>query len=563
MKLRFTTLASVLALLLAGTIQAKEIELNGRGSAPATGDVQTIKLMATKAAKRQAVIAGLNRIIGPEASSEQKVLSKIQAIVDQINDSLIVESKGARVGNDYEMTVKLIIDDKEFRSLISDAGIAANTSAVRSYAILAVMDEFLTSPKDLRAPLEELVEFHAEKGQSFRDKSTSARTSSSASAVSASSASTIDARASSSIDAKSASNARASGSASSNFDGSGRSSVAGSARDSSGSASFAGSQEGRLSAANSAQFSGERSSSGSLKANSAESIKASSAQSASAASSQNSSAVSAKNVSAEEHDNVSYKKLVKYQPQNTGPEKTSQTYNALMGQLQDYDLRVVDNDMFRSKYFKSKPMTIERMQDSEELAKYVSFAKKDANADFFMVGTSIIVDQGKNSSTGETECTGVATVKTYSTVNGESIASETVSESSAGRNVNDCAGNLAKKLAAVGGPIIGSRVQEYWKKRSTYGREFVLTLTGTPLSLMVKTAFNKTLKTVAGVEGSVQRVANDKEMQIVVTYKGTDPLDQVLAEALSGNPAFSTLDSLTDGNQITLCMGPCAKQKKK
>ena len=42
---------------------AKEIELTGTASVPATGDAQTIRSLATKAAKRQAVVAGLNRVI--------------------------------------------------------------------------------------------------------------------------------------------------------------------------------------------------------------------------------------------------------------------------------------------------------------------------------------------------------------------------------------------------------------------------------------------------------------------------------------------------------------------
>ena len=248
-----------------------------------------------------------------------------------------------------------------------------------------------------------------------------------------------------------------------------------------------------------------------------------------------------------------------YQPQNTSPEKTSQTYNALMGKLQDYDLRVLDNDMFKSKHFKSKPITIEQMQNSEELSKYVTFAKNEAKADFFMVGTSIIIDQGKNAATTDQECTGVVTVKTYSTVDAESIASETISESASGRNINDCAGNIAGKLALIGGPTIGAKIQEYWKRRNAYGREFVLTLTGNTLSLMVKTAFSKALKSVPGVENNVQRAATDKELQIVVTYKGTDPLDQAIGEALSSNPIFASLDSRTDGNQIMLCMAGCAQ----
>ena len=559
MIMKTSILSAALALALCSGACAKEIELNGRATVSASEDAQSIRAIATSAAKRQAVIAGLNRVIGPNASDDPKVAAKIQAIVDQINDSRIVDSKGSRIGSDYEMTLTLVVDDKEFRTLISDAGIAANTASTRSFAILAVMDEFLTTPKDLRAPLEELTEFHSEQGNSFKDKSINARSNKSAAASSSSSASSVDARAASTVDARASSSAKANGTYNASLDASGKVSAAGSARDSEGSAAFGASREGKVKAKESAQYSGEKASGASYQGSSAESLKASNAQTASSATSQSASSVSAKNVASEEHDNVSYKKLVKYQPQNTSPEKTSQTYNALMGQLQDYDLRVVDNDLFRSKYFKAKPITIEQMQNSEELAKYVSFAKKDANADFFMVGTSIIIDQGRNSATGETECTGVATVKTYSTVNAESIASETISESAAGRNVNDCAGNLAKKLALVGGPIIGAKVQEYWKRRSTYGREFVLTLTGQSLPLMVKTSFTKTLKSVPGVEGNVQRAASDKELQIVVTYKGTDPLDQAVFEALSGNPIFASLDSKTEGNQILLCMGPCAK----
>jgi hypothetical protein len=431
----------------------------------------------------------------------------------------------------------MVIDDQKFRKLITDAGIAANES--RSYAILAVMDEFITSQKDLKQPLEELTEFSSQKGQSFKDKSVNAKANNSASAATASSASTLDARASSSIDAKAAANSKASGAYGSSLDASGRG--------------------GSLSASENAKYSGESSSSGSLKGNTAASVKASNADSSSSASSQSASAISAKNVASEEHDNVSYKKLIKYQPQNVAPEKTSQTYTALMEQLQGYDLKVLDNSLFKSKYFKAKPMTIEQMQNGAELAKYVASAKKDVNADFFMVGTSIIIDRGTNASTGDHECTGVATVNTYSTTTSESIASATISESSSGQTLDACAGKLSSKLASVGGPIIGAKVQEFWKNRSTYGQEFVLTLTGSNLSLGIRSLFTKKLKAVPGVEKAVQRSASGNELQIVVTYKGSDPLDQSVGEALAGDATFASLDSQPDGSNILMCMGPCPK----
>ncbi len=239
------------------------------------------------------------------------------------------------------------------------------------------------------------------------------------------------------------------------------------------------------------------------------------------------------------------------------PAKTSQAYNAFAGQLQRYDLRIIDNSVFRSKYFKSTPLTVEQMQDSEWLSKYVAYAKAEAKADFLMVGTSTILDEGTNHHTGDEQCAGTVTLKTFSTVDGESIASETFSESAAGSSSSDCAAMAAKKLAAVGGPVIGARIHDYWKRRCAYGREYVVTLRGDILRQSARIAFSHALKATPGVEHHTQRASGPTQLQYVVTYKGTDPLDQVLAMALSNTPAFSKLDSWADGNQIQFCIGPC------
>ena len=527
-----------------GVVSAKEIEIVARGAFPlSAGNPQTVKSMAFKDAKKKAVIAGINKINGPDSTKDPKVQEKIQSIVDQIDDGLY-KQKGQTVGDDYEISVTLTIDDKVFKTLIIDAGIAANTETVRSFQILAVMDEFFTTPTDLKAPLEELEEFSSEKGKSLKDKSITAKSTKQASAASSNSASSVDARTSSS--------GKASGSYDSKLDANGRSSVAASGQDGYGaSSSIAGSRSGSISARDKGEYSAEQKNTASYKEANAISQSADSAKS--------DSAISAKNIASEEHDNVHYKKLIKYQPQNRGPEKTSLTYNALKGQFQDYDLKVLDNDMFRSKYFKNKPITIEQMENSVELSKYVAFAKTDAKADFFMVGSSIIIDSGINAATGENTCTGVMTVKTYSTVSSEDIASATVSERASGTNANDCAGKAAMKLAEVGGPIISSRIQEYWKRRNASGREYVVTLTGQNLTLMSRMAFSKAVKGVPGVDGVTQRTSGDKEYQLVVVYKGSDPLDQSVAMNLAANPGFSTLDSRTEGDQIFLCMGPCAK----
>jgi len=540
MKIKLLVAAVILA-VASSPAYSKELELNGVASVNASGDPQSVRSVALREAKRNAIIAGINKINGPDSAKDPKVAEKLQAIVDQIKDSYITDNKGQKLGDQYEMRVTIIMDDKEFRTLILDAGIAANTTTTRSSSILVMMDEFFTNPTDLKAPLEELEEFSSEKGKSSKDKTISAKSSKQSDAKSSASASSLDAQASAT--------AKASESHDSQLAASGKTSAAGSARDQNSSASLAASNSASLSAKDKGQSTAEASASASLKESKANSESNASAASASSA--------TAKNVASEEHDNVHYKKLVKYQPQNRGPEKTSQAYSALMGQLQDYDIKVLDNVMFKSKYFKNKPITIEEMENSAQFSKYIDFAKKDANADFFMVGNSIIIDAGKNQATGENKCTGVVTVKTFSTVSGESISSDTFSESAAGMTVNDCAANLSKKLASFGGPIIGARIQEYWKRRSTYGKEYIVNLVGNSLPLMTRIAFAKGIKSIEGVEKDVQRASSDKLYQMVVTYKGSDPLEQAIAMGLSSNPQFATLDAMTEADKITMCMGPC------
>ncbi len=519
--------------LVPGLASAKELEVTALGRAALTAsqgqpvDPQTVRSQALAEAKRKAIVTAIERVLGPDACKDPRVASKVPAIAEQVPDDRIIDQKGARAGDAYELTITLVVDDKAFRTLLSDAGVAVNTATARASSILAVMDEFITSPRDVKAPLEELEFFSSSKGESSHDRSRYSTASTSASAESRSRQAAVDAQVSSRL------------SGSERHDRS---------LDASGSGSG-----GRA-----AVKAGDRGSS-SVEASTTGSLKGTESTASARTSSSSATASARLDQASENHDDQVYVKLKKFQPQGGAPEKTSQALNAFVGQLQDYDLRVLDNDLFKSKYFKSQPITIEQLQSSEALSKYVTFARADANADFFMVGTSIIIDQGRNPNTGGQECTGVVTLKTYATIDAESIASETFSEASAGLNLNDCAAAVGKKLAAVGGPIIGAKIQDYWKRRVAYGREYVLTLVGKGMTLGVRSAFARAVKAVPGVEGDVQRAASDKRIQIVVTYKGGDPLDQAVAEALSANPAFAALDGKTEGNQVVLCMGPCAE----
>jgi len=476
-------LVVVAAAMAAAGASAGEISTIGRASVPIGKDAAATRAEATAQARKAAVTAAVEKVLGAGAARDPRVAGKLDAVVAQVPDEAYVDSKASSAAGQYQLALTLVLDDKAFRTLLSDQGIATGTATARSASIMAIMDEFITSAREVNAPLEELTAYRRETGAAFRDRS----------------------RASSS-------------------------SRAGSSSDDSHTAhldTYDGSAGDHHHASDSAH--------------------------------ESSRASARRDVAGEAHDNEYYVRLVRYQPRKATPERTSQTWNAIAGQLQDYDLRLLDNDVFRSRYFKNRPMTLDQLGGGAALAPYVRSAKSDAKADFFLVGTSVIIDTGKNPDTGDVECNGVVSLKTYSTVDGESIASETVSDVTSGRNLDDCSANLSRKLASIMGPIIGARVQEYWKRRDTYGREIVLALRGATLPLRTKAAFVKAVKATPGVERDQQRTSASNLLELVVSYKGADPLDQALALQLGEDRAFDQLDSRTDGNQITLCLGPCDK----
>ncbi|MCA0358275.1 MAG: hypothetical protein LCH78_15750 [Proteobacteria bacterium] len=524
--------------ILATSASAAEFTVRGVGAVTIKGkDPQTVRALATREAKRKAVIAAVEKILGPGASANPSVAQRLEAIVEQVGDDSISDSSAQTVAGSFEVSLALSLDDRSFRELLSDQGVALNTQTARSYSILAVMDEYRTTPRDLQAPLEELVEFNTRKGASFSDRSSEGAASRSSSAAAY--------RSSSSIDAQNAQTRSASGRYSDSLRANGSSSASGASRD----ANLSASQSGRVDASSSGQFSAREASASSVRGNT-------SAAGATARSSASSS-FSKTDVQAEVHDDLSYRRLVKYQPRATGPERVSQTYGALMGQLQGYDLRVLDNDVFKSRYFQGQPLTLDRMTNGGELSRYVAYAKTDQGADFFLAGTSVIVDSGISATTNQYTCSGVVTVKAYATADSELIASDTLSAYGAGGNSDACASDVARKLALAIGPEIGGQVQTYWKRRSVYGRELVLRLTGQFLPLPVRARFSQTVSSLPGVESSVQRASGSGEIELTVSYKGTMPIDQALATALANDPAFATLDSRTDGQRVLLCMGPC------
>ncbi|HJV64845.1 MAG TPA: hypothetical protein VJ550_03835 [Geomonas sp.] len=463
-----------------------------------------------RAAKRDAVAAAITRLNGSTAINDPKVQAAIDQMVVQIGDDKIADQSNSRdAANNFVTKVTLHMDELEFRKILQDHGIASK--AARNYPVMIVMDEFFTTKTDHQKPLRELVEYSHDK------------------------TATLDTSKSNSESASSSASSSASGAYS-------------------GASSFA--TSGSLEVNGNDAY-GHRS-------GSATGAVQERARSASASASDSSSAsASDEKVFNQQKDLVNFRKLVEYQPQNVGPDKNNYTYAAIVREAGKFDLNLIDNDLFRSKYFTGKPLTMDEIQNSSELSRYVA-AARDNKADYFMVGNTVIIDNGQSATTGGYVCDGLVTLKAYSTEDGSVIASNALSESASGNSPDQCRTNVANKLAGFVGNTLGSTILNYWRQREEYGREYnvhLVSLLGN-LSEDDKDAFAEALEKMKGVNSKViERKSTRSEYEVTLTYKGDKSISREIGSALKQIASFKGTGRKVDGTSIKVCLeGPCPER---
>jgi hypothetical protein len=499
MKLKHLT-AALLCAGLISTAHAETISVSGVGKAPITADVALTRTQAMEQAKRDALTQAINKMNGPRAANDPKVQAAIDTISKQIGDDLIADQTASRdAANNFVVRLTLSIDDLKLRQLLQDAGIASTTA--RNFPILIVMDEFFTTATDKTKPLKELVEYSHDKSKSFAANDKASQFSKeSGSETSAYSQKTDVSKAAVSDGYYGTSAASAKGTQS-------------------------------TAAVSDASYNAEQGSS------------------------------SETSVKAEQKDVVSFKKLVEYQPQNVGPDKQNYTYAALLRQAAKYDLAMIDSDLFKSKYLTGKPLTIEEMQAGREFARYIDAARSDAKADYFMVGSSVIIQGPKNPATGQFTCDGLVTLKAYSTEDGSTLTADARTESASGNSPDQCRVNVANKMANFVGSTVGSTIGNFWRQRETYGREYTISLVSLLSNLPenAKDDFADALDSIKGVQGSAKERRSDKSVyEVSLTYKGDKSISREINAALKKVPGFEKAGRAVKGTSIRVCLeGPC------
>ena len=486
------------------------------------GDAMSIRNAAKQEAIRDAVVKAIKDATALNAA-DPRFAPIINEVAKQLRDVEIREER--REGAEFVTRIEAMVDRVQIKNAIR--GTELDKLNDRSFAILMLVDEFLTSTQDLKMPVRELEELSYDEGSSYRDKSLKVNS------AAASSRSAV--AASSSVNATSASSNKLNASSSG--------ALAAQSTGPYGSDSLAASQHSRLNA--------QSSSAGALNAKD-------SYASANAAQSSRAS-VDRKDVSADSHEKMSYKKLVEYQD-TSKPEKKSIFLNEFGGKIRAYDLKMLDASIARSKFFGDKPITLSALADGAQMAKFSEYARTKANADILLMGSATVIDGGKNEATGQVTCSVSATVKAFATAGGELIYSLAKGTQASGMNIESCAAAAAGKIAAIMAPEFAEGSLGYWADRAARGRQFTVELKGKGLSLPMRIAFAKALRDIEGATDIEKKEDGSDGVKVTMTMKGkADAMEQVYT-AVSSQGAFAskTLDGTVGGEMITLCIDKCA-----
>ena len=491
-------LAACCLAFIGSTSYAEIIKVNGEGTSLINKkDAIATRNQAFSAAKQDAVIALIKKINGPQGMYEAQ--EHLSEIVKQVDNSYVLNRGSQATKTELTTSVSIEIDDQEFRTILNDLGLAQKSS--RTSPIMIVMDEYFGVPRDNSKPVKEFTSYFSDNSYAYDEKA--------------------------SYDAKESAKA----SESSSYSSKGRSAAA------SGYAYGNYYGVGAGVSARSASHNNSGKSAASASYNSSESARYSQSE--------------------RQNDIQSFVKYVEYQTPSTTPERQNHTLNAIAQAASKYDLRLMDSDLFRSRYLKGKSMTIQQLLSDSELAK-LAVAARQEKADWFMVGSSHIYDRGRSSTTGQFVCDGAVSYKIYSVNDGTLMGGDTRTESSTGATTDTCRTNVARKLGEMTLSDVGPQILTYSKNRSMYGKEFTIFVKSMSGSVSTRLGDDLyiALDEISGTENIDIRTQDGKVVEITMTYKSDKPLTAELAKALRKvNPVLSNAERLQANETITLCIG--------
>jgi len=245
-----------------------------------------------------------------------------------------------------------------------------------------------------------------------------------------------------------------------------------------------------------------------------------------------------------------YEHIKEYAPQKPLVNGKETAVNALGEAFKKYDIRMISNDMFKSRFFKGQYVTADKLADDETLSKYVEYAKNEAKADYFAIGIAYIVDKGINPNIGRNMSDAVVSMKIYSAQTGELLASSSLTETASGGSSDQACAEAAQKASKNLGQKLALQIRDEIAKRTLYGQEYILEIRGRLLPAE-RIAVSKALKQAEGIKNVSQRSSDTGKVEYVLNYSGSEPVgDVIFMNLLNASPKFNNYDYKSTANSI-------------
>lgn len=531
-------LALALALTAASSAQAETV--NGIGRAAVTKDVETVRNLATTAARREIVIALLTQVIGADRLPEVAPQT-IDALAGQLRGDMITGQTSRREGASFIVELTADVDGGWFRGLLDAHGI--DTSSRRANGdratIFVMLDQVDDVASDFATPAETEVAYDRQTGASFSDRSSVTASQRQSSAAASRSASGYSSSASGAMRTSASGAQRSSGAAAYGASGPG------------------GSAAGRTQGSSASGFSG--SAAGAYAARSAGAQRSASSRASSSASS----FADRTDVQAEVHDNVSYRSRTVYQRPAAASDGDA-IMSALKGALGDYGVTTADSWAALSSYFANQPPRYAALKRD---ARYQPFLKSlsSRSAPFFLGGTFAVTHAGKDVATGQARCSGRLDATAFATADGRDLASGTFNAAAAGMSPQECGSKLAEALGSQAATRLGPRVQSHWRgvARAAVGQdtsqlaEYALVLRAARMNMAMQADVLDALQATPGVQGQKFVAADNAEMRFTVRYAGSMPLQLALYQQLRTRSGFGDMQATAEGRSVLLCLSGC------
>ncbi len=501
---------------------------------------------ASEMARLDAVHKLINAALGANSvEADEQIEGKVQEIRDSISDDFFRDTPPIPFQGRIKVKTTLAMDDVEFRNLLTEKGLDKSDSA-SSLKILALVDEFDTTPADPNQPLLDIVEMSTSKGSSMSDTSSASEFSKSSSAKASKSAS-------SSYDAGSMA-AKSSSSSSDRVKGSASQQSSGGFAASNGYGNASGGSQGSSNAnidASSKRSGSTQVAAGYVSASGA-SRSSASAQSASSGSQ------SKNNIHEEVHDDTSYRHVTVRADTTQTKVDGNFSYNALASILNSLRIVPVDPAAFRNQYIGPK-FTVTEIDKNPAFKTWIAAANSKEGATNLLVGTTNIYQRGVNNF-GQNQCSAVQALRVFDTKSGRQIALGQGRANGIGQGAQECSQDAAQALGKSVGAQVGKEILQFYKNQATYGTPYTVALKGLHLTSDQQDGFLRALKAVRGLKVVRQISVAETAVEYAITFSGIGA-DVDIGGELKKDPSLSSVSKEVSGENINFCVGSCASAR--